>query len=201
MNKIRIAPIVEGHGEVESVAILIKRIVAAEHPLLQVDVLHPIRMPASKLKKMGELERAVELAARNLRAKGGGGILILLDCDDGCPAKDGPVLLQRATRVDVPVSVVLAKKEFETWFIAAAESLRGHRDLPNSLNSTANPESIRDAKGWLSRQMQSHTSYSETLDQPALTAAFDLSLAKKRSASFDKCFREIRNLSALIQAH
>jgi hypothetical protein len=35
--------------------------------------------------------------------------------------------------------------------------------------------------------------YREVLDQPALTALFDLSAAR-RADSFDKCFREVERL-------
>ena len=76
---------------------------------------------------MGELERQVEFAGRSVAPDGA--ILILLDSDaDGaCPAEDGPALLSRARRArnDLAISVVLASKEFEAWFIAAARSLRG----------------------------------------------------------------------------
>jgi len=95
-------------------------------------------------------------------------------------------------RDDVTVSVVLAKCEFEAWFLAAAESLRGERGLGHDLVSPGDPEGIRGAKEWLRGRMTGAT-YSETLDQPALTARFDLDAAR-RADSFDKCFREIRRL-------
>jgi len=95
------------------------------------------------------------------------------------------------------MSVVLAKREFEAWFIAAAESLRSRRSLPDSLSSPEYPEAIRGAKEWLSRHMPAGTCYSETTDQAALTAIFDMQAAR-RADSFDKCFREIfRMLSEL----
>ena len=42
--------------------------------------------------------------------------------------------------------VFLAKKEFEAWFLAAAESLRGQQGLPLDLTSPHYPENIRGAK-------------------------------------------------------
>lgn len=93
----------------------------------------------------------------------------------------------------MPISVVLAKQEYEAWFLAAAESLRGKRRLPNTLESPPDPESIRGAKGWLSRMMHGAPGYSETDDQPALTAVFDMSMAR-RADSFDKCYREIKRM-------
>ena len=91
------------------------------------------------------------------------------------------------------ISVVMAKKEYEAWFIAASESLRGTRRLVPDLNAPADPESIRGAKEWLSRHMPSNQPYAETTDQPALTAAFDLGAAR-RADSFDKCYREVASI-------
>jgi len=186
----RIACIVEGHGEVEAVPLLVRRI--AEGVAAYPEVLRPMRVPASKLKKQGELERAVELAAR--KCGDDGAILILLDCDDGCPAELGPLMLDRAlqARADRRIGVVLAKREYEAWFLAAAASLAGRRGLPPDLAPPANAEAIRDAKGWLADRMQGG-SYSETTDQAALTAVFDLDQAGTAD-SFGKCRREIVRL-------
>ena len=195
MTGVSIAAIVEGHGECEAVPILIRRIASQIDPGFTPRILPPQRIPASTLRKGGELEHAVELAARKLQ--GHGGILVLLDADweGACPAIDGPALLDRVkkTRSDLPISVVLAKQEFEAWFLAAAESLRGKRSLPQDLTAPPDPESIRDAKGWLRRQMPGQRTYTETEDQAALTAIFDMDAARTAD-SFDKCFREIMGL-------
>lgn len=135
MTEARIAAIVEGHGECEAVPILIRRIAETIDPGFVPKVLSPLRVPAFRLLKEGEIERSVDLAARKLQGKGG--ILIIVDCDweDGCPAEDGPVLLRRAVaaRGDLPIAVILAKREFEAWFLAAAESLRNSFGLPGDL--------------------------------------------------------------------
>lgn len=193
MNGPRIACIVEGHGEVEAVPILIRRIGETLDVPARPEVLKPIRIPASKLIKEGELERAVEFAARKTGQEGR--ILVLLDCDDGCPAESGPRLLARANqaRADRITSVVLAKREFEAWFIASIESLRGMRGIPGDVEGHNDPEAIRDAKGWLSRSMEGSRAYSETTDQPAMAAQFDMSKARSID-SFDKCYREIEKL-------
>jgi hypothetical protein len=120
-------------------------------------------------------------------------VLVLLDADDDCPAQLGPRLLTWAGRGNLPVSVVLAKVEFEAWFLAAAASIAGHRGLCEPLVPPADPEAVHDAKGWLSRNMLEGRRYSETLDQPALAAMFDLDQAR-RADSFDKFHREVRRL-------
>jgi hypothetical protein len=193
-----IASIVEGHGECEAVPILVRRIAQTIDPAIA-PIIHPVlRIPAAKLLKQGEIERAIELAARKNAGKGG--IFVLLDADDGCPAEDAPALLQRATkaRSDIPLAVVFAKREFEAWFLAAAESLRGHRGLPNDLTAPPTPEAIRGAKEWLADRMPSGRGYSEASDQPALTAAFDINAAR-RADSFDKCYRELVRLLNLLR--
>src|SRR5262249_48307700 len=140
MPSLSIACIVEGHGEVQAVPILIWRIGATFDPSLWVDVKPPLRISRSKLVRGHELERAVEFAAR--KTEGQGGILILVDSDDDCLAQLGPQLLARArkTRSNLPISVVLAKREFEAWFLTSAESLRGKRGLPNNLAPHPDPE-------------------------------------------------------------
>lgn len=188
-----LACIVEGHGEIEAVPVTIRRIVQWVDPGLVVHIFPPFRVPRTKLVKSGELERAVELAGRRVRKDGA--LIIVLDSDDECPATLGPELLTRVkrTRPDLPVSVVLAKREFEAWFLAAAESLRGRRGLASNLESPSEPESIRGAKEWLTARMPAGRPYVETLDQPALAAVFDLEGAR-RARSFDKFFRDVLRL-------
>lgn len=142
---------------------------------------------------MGELERAVELAAR--RAGECGCILILLDANSDCPKELAPKVLQRAAeaRRDRAIRVVLAKMEYEAWFLAAADSIAGERGIDASVVPPDEPETIRDAKGWLSARMPSGRSYRETLDQAALTAIFDLDSART-APSFDKMWRDVSSL-------
>jgi len=200
MRPLQIAAIVEGYGEVESVPILIRRIARELDPQLVVEVKRPLRVSASQLRKPEEIEKRIEFAARKLGGKGA--IFVLVDCDwaEGCPARDGPELLERArkAREDVLISVVLAKKEYEAWFIAAAESLRGERRLSDSMMTPSDPENIRGAKEWLSGNMPPSHPYAETTDQPALTELFDMKMARKAD-SFDKCYREITNILKKLQ--
>jgi hypothetical protein len=195
---LKIAAVVEGHGECEAVPILIRRIAQRLDAGLSPVVNPVIRVPASRLVKQGEIERTIELAAR--KSAGKSGILVLLDCDDGCPADDGPALLRRATQVrpDLPIGVVFAKREYEAWFLAAAPSLRGARGLASDLVAPEKPEEIRAAKEWLSERM-SGRSYSESSDQPALTAPFDMAAAARSADSFDKCYREVQRLLTVLR--
>lgn len=187
---LKIGCIVEGHGEIESVPILIRRIAHEIAPDLVVRLDRTVRVPKNKLILKSELERTVEIVARGVGPRGG--ILVLLDSDDECPATLGRELLGRArqARPNLAIRVVLAKREFEAWFLASAESLRGRRGLADDLVGPVDPEAIRGAKEWLTARMAEGRHYVETLDQPALTACFDLQQAR-RAASFDKFFRDI----------
>lgn len=186
----QIVCIVEGHGDVSAIPLLIRRLVKRLGVATSIDIPHPIRIPKSRLLKPGELERAVELAGNKTSDEDG--ILILLYADRHCPANLAKNLLSRATRSrsDRQIRAVIAKSEYEAWFLAAASSIAGHRGLSKGLVSPHDPENIRDAKGWLSEHM-SDRFYRETIDQPALTAIFDLAAART-TPSFDKFCRDIQ---------
>ncbi len=188
----RISCIVEGHGESEALPILLRRLRDLIAPELLLEVRKPMRVPRANLAKEGDLKRYVELAAA--QTDDDGGVLVLLDADNDLPCELGPRLLGFAQQVrpDRRIRVVAAEREFEAWFLAAAESLRGRRGLPADLTAPEDPEAIRDAKGWLTQRLAGR-SYRETIDQPALTAVFDIASAR-RARSFDKLYRDVESL-------
>lgn len=190
MNSPVLVPIVEGHSEVQSVPVLLRRLLA-ERERYEIKIVKPVRVGRYKVVRPGELERACELARR--RPEGCNAILLLLDADDDCPKEIAPDLLRRAISASagLPAAVVLAKTEFEAWFLGSLESLRGVRGLAETAVSLDNPEDIHDAKGYLSRQMTGGRTYVEVDDQPALADRFDLQLARQRCASFDKFVRDV----------
>ena len=189
-----VAVVVEGHGEVQAVPVLLRRIAAALG--YGVKVPRPVRLRRNRVDRAGEFERAVELASRDAGEKGL--ILVLLDADKDCPAELAPALASRAeaVRPDGMTRVVLAKTEFETWLLAAAASLRGRRTIAESATPPNDPEAVRDAKAVLSSWMPDNRSYRPTRDQAALTAVFDLDAARS-APSFDKLWRDV---AALLKA-
>ena len=98
---------------------------------------------------------------------------------------------------DLSAAVVLAKREFEGWFLSSLESLRGVRGIASDASSPPNPEEIRGAKERLSTYMVRRRNYLETTDQPALAAQFDLNLARQRCPSFEKFMRDFERLISL----
>jgi hypothetical protein len=181
-----IVPIVEGHGEVFAVPVLIRRLIADLNPGTAVEPTAPIRL----LKKNG-IESAVQLAAIKMGQRGA--IFIVLDSEGDCPGELGPALLARAqsARPDKSTFVALAHQEFEAWFLASASSLKGQRGLSQDIEDHHTPESVRGCKEWLEERMPKTRKYSETADQAALTARFDMVIARQRSSSFDKLWREL----------
>jgi hypothetical protein len=186
-----IACIVEGQGDVLSIPLIIRRI-AHEAEVYDITI-RPIRISRSKLVRPGELERAVELGAREAGA--GGSVLIVVDADDDCPKELSPSLQQRAeaARRDFATGIVLANKEKEAWYIAAIESLRGRRGLAVDVTRPADPEGIRGAKQWMAARM-GVGGYSEVSDQAAFAQLFELEAARQHAPSFSKLEREVKRL-------
>ncbi|MEQ8964657.1 MAG: DUF4276 family protein [Azospirillaceae bacterium] len=191
-----IFPIVEGHGEATAVPILLRRIFLETLGRTDLDCLKPHRLPRNKLEAPGELERAVELGARKIKSRNSAGlILVLMDADDACPAATAPAVLSRISRHDVACSVVFANREFESWFLVAARSLRSDKRVRSDAEPPSDPESIRGAKEALGRMvMVSGAVYRPAVDQPALTARMDLAEARQ-APSFDKLCRDIESFA------
>ncbi len=197
MSALVLVPIVEGHSEVQSVPVLLRRLLVQQRKY-EIQVARPVRVGRYKVVRAGELERAIELA--RCRTEGCNAILVLLDADDNCPKYIAPDLLARARKASggIPVSVVLAKSEFEAWFLGSLASLQGVRGLPEKVKLPTNPESIRDAKGYLTHQMMGGRTYVQVDDQPALADRFDLQLARQRCPSFDKLVRDVEAICEVL---
>jgi hypothetical protein len=178
MSAVFIAPIVEGKGEVEAVPKLLHRL---HRQSLRQGVL--LVNPAIRVKAVSFVNdenyfrRYVELASRKAQAQPRGNVMILLDCEDDCAGNLGPQLLARARKVhsQIPFTVVLAHREYETWFVAAAPSLRLVAGLPADLEAPPAPEAIRGAKEWLAARMPA--GYDPPNHQPLFTEHFSLAQA------------------------
>ncbi|MGH9600042.1 MAG: DUF4276 family protein [Terracidiphilus sp.] len=163
--------IVEGYGERAAAPVLLRRLVPG------LAVTKPWRVGAGKIfnRHWADLTPIFDAA----RLQGSDLVLLLLDTDcetRNCPKRVASALLaeMRAQARDLNLAMTLAECEFENWFIAAAESLRWRRP--------PKPEGIRDAKGWISKQMG--VAYSPTLHQASFAAQMDLNECKAYSRSF-----------------
>lgn len=165
-----IQPIVEGHGEVPAVPVLLRRLIERGQ-VYQFTVASPIRRKRTELVAEASLRKSVELARLT---PGCSAILILFDADDDCPSEIAPQLEAWAKDAagGIPCAIVMANREYEAWFIASIESLRGKQRIREDADSHPNPETPRNAKGQLEKRMLAGSSYQETADQAPLTAAF-----------------------------
>jgi len=193
-----IQPIVEGQGDEAAVPLLLRRL-RDEAQAWGLEVGRPHRRRRTQLVKKDSLQSAVRVAALREDCAG---ILILFDADDDCPAELAPTLEQWAREAagEIPCAVVMANREYEAWFLASIEALRGRAGIPPEAASHPNPEAPRDAKGELERRMAGGASYSATVDQAPLTAHLDLQIAYQRCRSFRKLVSAFGALAATAGA-
>lgn len=186
-----IVSIVEGDGEVDAFPVLLRRLAAWLTPELQLNIAYPIRVRRDRfLNREDEFARQLQLAGS--KCNGNGLVIVLLDADDDCPVQKAHEIRQRAHNI-IPhqaMSVVLANREYEAWFIAAALSLHGQRGFDSGNDHPAEPDGVRGAKEWISRRMPPGKKYYEKADQPAFSQRMDLQQAFEGSRSFRKLCKE-----------
>ncbi len=129
-----------------------------------------------------------------------GAILVLLDADNDCPVTEFQDMSKRCGRsgVTVPVQVVYAHPEYETWFLASLNTIRGLHGIPESATFIGEAEYITDPKKWLSDQMPTGRVYKETTHQAPLSSAINLSLAYENSRSFRRLSHALEQLVEAI---
>ncbi|MCV7199839.1 DUF4276 family protein [Mycobacterium angelicum] len=190
MTQLKVGVIVEGHGDVDAIPVLIRRI-AELHEIFDTVILRPFRVNRSRFnEKFDDFERALRYLSQNSHV-----IAVVLDADDDCPRDLCSNLRLRAREIvkHLPVSIVAANKEFEAWLLAAIESLRGRCGVRTDAVCPSNVEEIRGAKQRVEAMMDNRI-YSETVDQVKLAANMDLRIARQNSRSFDKFVRDIKGV-------
>ena len=195
----KIVSVVEGKkSEKQTVPLLLRRIL---HEKLQIfdDIVESksVYLPRTKVTNEDELRRTIELIRRT--RLDAAGVLFLFDSDDDLPCQLGPAIHAKAQAMThLPIAVVLAKREFECWFLGAKESLRGIRGIKQDACNVEEPENVRDGKGRLSQNMEGKWRYVGVVDQPALAAKMDIEMARQNCPSFDKFIREVERLVAQV---
>lgn len=190
-----IKPIIEGHGEVEALPVLLRRIAGECFQVWNPPILSPGRYPSSRLiRKEANVwvpGPDFQKAGGHARNEGATAILVLLDLDDGCPKvlhESIAPSLNQSTGI-APSSLVFAKREYEAWFLASAESL-GDDILPYP----GDPEGVRDAKGAIEEHLCLEFPYDEKTDQPRYSHRINLAKVHERSRSFRKLVKEFHSL-------
>lgn len=189
-----VQPIVEGQGDEQAVPVLLRDLtVVAE--AWNVEIAKPHRRQRNQLLQQAHLQNAVQVAALT---SGCGGILILFDADDDCPRECASQLeaWARDAVADLPCEVVMANREYEAWFLASVESLRGVNGVRTDAVSHDEPERPRDAKREMSARMEEGR-YLPTVHQARLTAHLDFAAAYGRCRSFR---RLVRAFGLLLEA-
>lgn len=192
--------IVEGHGEVRALPVLIRRILYEYIERYEWNVMLPYRISRSRIVKFDEdLYSAVCLGVQKIGADPPGAILILIDADSDCPVtlskQFQKFIVERA--VDGPVAFVVANREYESWFLASADTMQHHGAIQDNASRPDNSEEIRDAKGYFSRQiMKPGTTYAETIEQEKFSALIDIATVQRRSRSFQKLIKELDRVTS-----
>jgi hypothetical protein len=184
-----IQPIVEGQGEEKAFPILLRRLLSELGCYVSVSG-SPFRSRRTQIVREADFKTAVQIASLK---PGVSAILVLFDADDDCASTHVPNMLAWAREAvpQVPCGVVMARREYEAWFLAAIESLRGQHGISHDAVYQNSPEQVRDAKGAVGGFMPRNASYAPTADQPSLSARFDLGAAYRRASSFRKLVKEL----------
>ncbi|NDO89564.1 DUF4276 family protein [Cellulosimicrobium composti] len=177
-----IASVVEGHGEVTGLPVLLRRIAFERHNI-HVDVLKPHRVPrANMVRRPDELQKAVRLQAN--RVRGAGAVIVLTDSDDDDPEKLRARLQATVdgANTSAPAVVSVAVREYEAWFLAGIESLRVHPSVLDDATYEDDCEAPRNPK--LRLEMLMTESYGSVRHQVAFNARLDLDEVASKSPSF-----------------
>jgi hypothetical protein len=198
---LRVVVIVEGHGEDGAIRTLLEKI-WYEH--LGGDYIEVIPWRGKQgrllLPEGKGLRPVVKAAAIKLHATERTDfrrlLLIMIDTEghkENCPRTIAPELVKwaREERSDAATEIacVLPNVMFETWFAAAAESLRGRNDLPADLPKPEDPERDGLGKSWVKKYLP--RKYKETVDQPRFVGHMSLTECWASSRSFRKLVKEL----------
>ena len=188
-----IIAVVEGHGDEKAAPGLIRKVLWDR--LGRYDI---PRISAMRAKGKPDLVVNLEQRLGLAMSEGPDAILVLVDADDECPVEAVGSLVDRASvlNLGVPVAVVYAKCEYETWFISSLSEGTGGRirailNIAPSVNAPEDAENIRGAKEWLRRRGRG---YGETEDQEPLTHHIDMDLTYSRSRSFRRLCHAVEEL-------
>jgi hypothetical protein len=198
---LRVVVILEGHGENVAIRTLLERI---WYDLLGGDYIEVIPWRGKQgqllLPEGAGLRPVVEAAALKLHATEREDfrrlLLIVIDTEghaENCPRTRAPQLLawarQERSDAATEIACVLPNVMFETWFAAAAESLRGKNDLPEDLSKPPDPEKEGLGKGWIRKHLP--RKYKEKVDQARFVGHMSLSECREFSRSFRKLVKEL----------
>ncbi len=192
----KLIPIIEGDGEMKAIHNLLNRILNRKgmydwgvgKPIIGKSLGH-LRKNLSRFLELAELE-------------GAAATLIIVDLDDGCPKDEAASLVQEIKALGSLVAVVFAHREYEAWLLASLATIAGQYHIPLDAAFSGEVESLRDVKGWFTRQM-CHDGvarrYKEMIHQVELTRLMDLDRVAAQSRSFSRLLKAVDEIVAAEQ--
>ena len=182
-----IVPIVEGHGEVDALPILIHKILAERLNRYDLQIARPINAKG-KDTLISRLEGFVSLTLNDDAA------LILFDADEDCALELARYICASCNGMNtrIPIAVVCAVREYESWFLASLESVVAGAD-----GFAGDPDAVPNPKARI-RQAMPDGRYRETAHQAGLTARIDLHAAFANSRSFRRLCHAVEELASAI---
>jgi hypothetical protein len=203
MPRNKVYAIVEGHGEVDAPdPATLPAVYQLIHLLLHDQGCNTLftsrRIPPWRMRSCGDFDVPGKLEntiRAHIKFEDCVAVLVLRDLDDGCAARIGPRTADRIRAIgDLPFSVIVvcAVREYEAWFLASLETIHPGHLYPGD------PEGIRAAKGWLTREF----GYREVRDQSTYTSRISVEhiLLNGRSRSFHRLYHGFEQLIAAAQA-
>lgn len=186
--------IVEGDGDARAMPVLVRRILHYHgHYHIQLPQPHKRgELPKVKRRFQDYLETAIFE---------GHPVLCVLDFDcDTCVdvlAEERALVDQASSlRPDHPFAACFLVKEYESLFLTDIDCIRKNF-LQVRVNHAfpSDPESVRDAKGEISRSLQTGWAYKPTVHQVKLSSTVNLNLLRERSPSFKRLEQAVLQLA------
>jgi hypothetical protein len=193
-------PIVEGPGDVKAIPVLLRKILWDYLNCYYIGVGFPKNAGGrGGLDKTGGIERFITYASITPDCEA---ILVLVDSDEDCALDWVKWACDRcrAIGLSVPIAVVCAVREYEAWFLASLDSIRGTGKLADDIQFLGNPESTGGAKEWFTQQMPPGSAYKETSDQASYSSQIDVPLAMNNSRSFKRLCHAVEELQSAMDS-
>ena len=170
-----IRPLVEGKGDVQAIADLIRRIAHERHGRYDVKVLKGHKATRSRLSPSTVAEE-IEYAHRVVPG-GADFVIVVYDSDDDCAAQHAE---QFPRRPDARLAI--AVREFEAWLLADT-------DEKSEIDKSGSVRGAKEAmRGRLGRK------YRETTDGRKLVHGLDLDRVERNSRSFQHLVKVVGEL-------
>jgi Domain of unknown function (DUF4276) len=197
---LRVVVVVEGHGEEDgAIRRLLERIWYEKLSGDFIEII-PWRGKQGLLLKKESFRATIAAAASKLHGTERTDLrrllLIMIDTEgepENCPKTKASELVRWAREersdAETEIACVLPNVMFETWFAAAAESLRGKNGLSTDLPKPEDPEGDGLGKRWIRKHLR--RKYKETVDQVKFVDKMSLIECADSSRSFRKLIKEL----------